>query len=502
MGSAEAGGMARRTFLAGAFAGTGTLVLGRGPMVKALAITTSPRPEPATRGRVVIVGAGLAGLTAAVDLHDAGWEVVVLEARERVGGRVHTLWEPYSEGLHAEAGGESIDDNHHHLLALVRRFGLQTESRPPDKLTRAVVYRHGNRNPLSELITHRGGAVAADYVRFSDALARLSQAIDPHFPERAPNALELDRHSLEDFIRGQRLVPGAEFLVRLQNRAEYNAEARELSLLFVAQQTVVVADVPPSAVETMRIAGGNVRLPRALASALGDRVRLGCPVSRVEHGPYGVRVHSRGRPVDAAHVVLALPMSPLRQVRFDPTLPPSVVAVIEGLDLGAAVKVSHEYAAPFWRAGGASGFTVTDLPFAVAWDATDSYRAPGGILTQFITGDAARAAARSSDAARTIAFRSQLERVYPEGRPYRTWHTATMAWANEPYTGGGYALFRPGQLVPFWPVLRDGLERIHFAGEHVATMTGYMESAVRSGHRVAEHLGKPASRRTTRSGSP
>ena len=69
-----------------------------------------------------------------------------------------------------------------------------------------------------------------------------------------------------------------------------------------------------------------------------------------------------------------------------------------------------------------------------------------------------------------------------------------MAWANEPYTGGGYALFRPGQLVPFWPVLRDGLERIHFAGEHVATMTGYMESAVRSGRRAANRIGHPPTR--------
>jgi len=491
MSSAESAGMTRRTFLGAAFAGTGTLVLSRGPIGKMTGITTSPRPDPATRRRVVVVGAGLAGLTAAVDLHDAGWDVVVLEARERVGGRVHTLWEPYSDGLHAEAGGESIDNNHHHLLALIHRFGLRTEARPTDKLTRAVVYRRGRRSPLAEFITHRGGAVAADYVRFSDALARVSAAIDPHFPERATNAHELDAHSLEDFIRSQHLVPGAEFLVRLQNRAEYNAEARELSLLFVAQQTVVVADVPPSAVETMRISGGNVRLPQAMASVLGERVRLGCPVSQVEHGSQGVRVHARGRPIDAAHLVLALPMYPLRRVRFHPALPQSVAALIEGLDLGPAVKVSHEYAAPFWRAEGASGFTVSDLSFAVAWDATDSYSVPQGILTQFITGDAARAAARSSDTARTREFAAQLDAVYPEGRRYRTWRSATMAWANEPYTGGGYALFGPGQLVPFWPVLRDGLERIHFAGEHVATMTGYMESAVRSGHRVAEQLGAP-----------
>jgi monoamine oxidase len=184
-------------------------------------------------------------------------------------------------------------------------------------------------------------------------------------------------------------------------------------------------------------------------------------------------------------------MPPLRRITFAPALPAAVAAVVERLDLGAAVKVIHEYTARFWEAEGVPGFTVAALPFHVAWAPTDSYQSVAGILTQFVTGKPARIAARQSDARRLTWFQRQLDRVYPEGVPLHTANAATMAWANEPYTGGGYAVYRPGQMVSFWPVVRDGLPRIKFAGEHTEPLAGYMESAVRSGHRVAALLGSP-----------
>lgn len=492
--------LTRRAFLASVVAGTATAALGAG-RVWATPLRTSPRPDLGTPGRVAIVGAGLAGLTAALDLVDAGWDVVVLEARDRVGGRVHTLYDLFSSGLHAEAGGESIDYNHDRIQALLTRFGLQTEKRPPDKLLQSVTYYRGKRSPLTTFIGRRDGAVLQDYLRFGDALDTLSQGVDPEHPERAANAAALDRQSLDRFIRHLRLVPEAEFLVRLQNRASYNAEASELSMLFVGQQTAVVADVPDSAAETMRISGGNSRLVEAMAAALGDKVRLRSPVTRVEHDADGVRVFAGGPPVDAAHLILAVPMPPLRRVTFAPALPAAFAAVIDRLDLGAAAKVIHEYTARFWEAEGVPGFTVADLPFHVAWAPTDSYPSTGGLLTQFITGKPAHAAARLTDARRIAKFRRQLDRVYPEGRSLHTTRAATMAWANEPYTGGGYAVYRPGQMAPFWPALRDGLPRISFAGEHTETLAGYMESAVRSGHRVAASLGSSPLRAGGRAGN-
>jgi monoamine oxidase len=202
-------------------------------------------------------------------------------------------------------------------------------------------------------------------------------------------------------------------------------------------------------------------------------------------------VHSPHGHVDAAWCVIAAPLMPMRRVRFSPELPASVRHVIAGLDLGHAAKVITEYDAPFWRAEGSSGFTLTDLPFAIGWSSTDSrYDPVPGLLTQFITGDAAAHAARLTEQRRRDYFGAQLDTVYPEGKPLRDGHVATMAWPNERYTGGGYAVFRPRQMAPFWPVLRNGFGRIRFAGEHTEALAGYMESAVRSGHRIAATLGR------------
>ena len=440
--------------------------------------------------RVVVVGAGLAGLTTALDLVDAGWDVTVFEARDRVGGRVKTHY--FEPGLHAELGGESIDDNHHDMLAMLKRFGLSTEHRAPLKPYDSHVYRNGVREPLAVFVAQRGGKVATDYFGFSDQLSAMAAGVDPVHPERAKNAAALDARTLESFIAGAGLVPEAEFLVRTAFRGEYNAEPRDLSLLFIAQQTNGEGPGLIGA-ETMRVAGGNSQLPMRMSTALGDRVQLARPVTRIVHGPGGVVVTAGDATVTAAYVVLAAPAPPLRTVVFDPPLPAEAAAMIGGLDLGTAAKVVTEYAVPFWQAEGFSGFTLTDLPFHIGWSPTDSYIAPKatGLLSQFITGDAAVTAANLVDAARISTFSAQLAQVYPESVPLRTGRAATMAWANEPYTRGGYAIFRPGQMAPFWPVLRNGVGRILFAGEHTEVLIGYMESAIRSGHRIAAQIGRP-----------
>jgi monoamine oxidase len=459
------------------------------------------RPDAGAARRVIVVGAGLAGLTAALDLRAAGWDVVVLEARPRVGGRVHTLYGgedgvPFGRGLRAEVGGESIDDTHTAIQAMARRFGLTTERRQGNTTSRASLglFRYGGHTyTFAELTALRGGTVLTDYLRVDDELARLADKhrVDPEHPEAADGAADLDRMSFATWLDSLQLVPEARFVAEQANVSIYNAELSDLSMLFVAQQTAVTAGMLDSQSETMRVKGGNASLPKAMAAALGAAVVVDSPVTAVRVAGNLVGVTARGHEHFGAHVVLAVPPPPLRDVHFEPALPGPVATAIAGLDLGAATKVVNEYRTPFWRATGQSGFSMTDLPYRISWDAADSYEASAGLLTAFITANSGRAFAALADSARVERVRDELAVVFPESPGQLAGPAATMAWTDEPFTRGGYAAYKPNQLAAFWEPLRAGTARIRFAGEHLEALAGYMESGVRSGARAAAAIGAP-----------
>jgi monoamine oxidase len=495
--------LSRRAFLLGAAAvSAGALAACTSSGRSSGPRSTSPRlrPDAGSARRAVVVGAGLAGLTAALDLRDAGWDVVVVEARDRVGGRVHTIHGsgsgPLAAGAHAEAGGESIDDNHAQLRSMLRRFGIATQSRglaTTRELAGFVTYRRRN-YATSAFLGLRGGQVGSDYARFASELEKITQAhdVDPEHPEQARDAEGLDAQSLETFLDSLHLVPEARFLIEQANISEYAAELGDLSMLFVAQQTAVVAGVPDDAVETMRIAGGSSTLPNAMAHELGSAaLALGAPVTEITWRRDQVSVTAGDEAIDAARVVLALPPPPLRNIRFSPELPAGPAAAVAGLDLGPAVKVISQFRTPYWRASKRSGFSIGDLTYRVSWDAADSYAAPVGLLTSFTTGDTGRTLAAMPDRVRVRTVQSELDQVYPASAEERDDQWATVAWPNEPFTGGGYAAYRPGQLHRFWEPLRSPTGPIWFAGEHTESLAGYMESAVRSGHRVAKAIGAP-----------
>jgi monoamine oxidase len=417
---------------------------------------------PRRRGSVVVVGAGLAGLVAGYELERAGFEVTVLEARSRVGGRVVTLRKPFLDGQHAEGGGEYIDTTHARLLAYAKRFVLKLEDAQAGPDLDGALYLDGRRRRDPDAYPDRLDT------RSEQLAARLGSGSDPL---RRGGAL--DRRSLADLMDDLSITGLPRTIAERDAFDEYGVEAAELSLLFHVQQYAVTRDQPDSGVERYRIRGGNDQLPRRLARDLD--VRLGTPVWHIERRGHKVRAGD----VEADWCVLAAPLPALRNVVFEPALPAPLAGAVAELQYGAIAKTPVQYGKRFWLELGLSGDTLTDLPIGSTWDATNAQRGRRGILMTYGSAPGVREAIDGVD------------RVYP-GSAALALTGVSIHWPDEPYSGGSYSAYAPGQMTRFYAALRRPVGRIFLAGEHTDSLAGYMEGAVRSGRRAAAAIARAA----------
>jgi monoamine oxidase len=434
------------------------------------------------RGRVIVVGAGLAGLSAAWELERRGWQTVVLEARPRVGGRCHTL-RGFAGGQVAEAGGEYIDTTHRQMRRFAKRFGLRLDDvRHSEDRYEAAAYVEGQ---LQALGRFAGPEDKAEIERFYERAWRLARQLDPADPAAAGAAY--DRRTLASFIDEVGIAGRPRQILDREIRDDYAIEPEKLSLLFFLTETKVSWNTPDSGVEAFRVHGGNDQIARGFASRLEQPPHLGARVTAVRSTAGGVRVTAGGEQFEGDHLILAAALPGLRGVRFDPALPPAVAAAIEELQYGPITKTPLQYGRRFWHQEGWSGETLTDLPLSTSWEATDRQHGRRGILMTYASGDAGLAAASLPTAERVEATADQLSQIYPGSEPLLG-RTASIPWSNSPLNGGAYSAFAPGQVTDFWLPLRVSHDRIHLAGEHTARFCGYMEGAVESGLRVARRI--------------
>lgn len=438
---------------------------------------------------VIIIGAGLAGLSAALDLHRAGCRVIVLEARDRVGGRCYTF-RGFAEGQHAEAGGEFIDEGHVRMQALAREFGLTLElvgSRWDQAGWLVLEGRSGWENDASLW----GVDVYAETGKIWQAVRALGRHVpDPTNPLAAPEAAALDRQTVADWLQTLNAPRFARLAYEAQVRAEYTAEAHQFSLLDLARNSALYYQTEAGRGQTYRIRGGNDQLPRALAAALPD-VRLNAPVSgianRAEEVAVTCHVDGREQTVTGDFAVLAIPLTVARRLVFDPPLPEPHAGMVQCLQYGSVTKVCLRYRRRWWRERGWNGQLMNDAPLACTWEPTSEQTGEGGILTVYTGGDPGAALSRLSDSERIAAVVAELERLFPESRGLLE-EAQTIAWPSEPYTLGAYAAYAPGDLTRYWRALFSPAGRLYFAGEHAALIQGYMEGAVESGQRVAKEI--------------
>ncbi|MFI6521649.1 flavin monoamine oxidase family protein [Spirillospora sp. NPDC050679] len=482
-------------------------LLGTGALTAAAGAAMAASPAPASaRGRaaaasadVVIVGAGLAGLTAARDLVAAGRSVIVLEARDRPGGRVYGL--PLGDGTTSEGGAEFIGPTQDRIAALTAEMGVETF--PTHNAGKNVYYRNGKRS----LYATDGllGSVPPDWgvVDLQIALTSLNNMakdVPVGEPWRAAKAEEWDSQTFHTWSRAHSLSAGARFLMDSFISATLSVRSRDVSLLYVLHYIAAAGNAgSPGNVDRLintkggaqetRFTGGSEQVPIRLAARLGDRVRYNAPVRSVVAGDGGVTVNADGITVTAERVVVAMSPAIAGKIEFTPGLPASRAQLMQRYPMGSIAKFVAVYETPFWRADGLTGQAVAD---SGAIDATfDNSPADGsrGILMGFINQtNIRRLDSAPPEQLRAAGLDSFAKLFGDKARsPVRT---AYQRWDNEVWSGGGpVGIAPPGVLSDFGTALRAPCGPVHWAGTETSDFwTGYMDGAVRSGERVAREV--------------
>lgn len=441
---------------------------------------------------VLVVGAGLSGLAAARHLAAQGREVVVLEARDRVGGRTegHVL----DDGTPLELGGQWIGPTQNRMYALVEELGLEhfrTHNDEGDLLLEL-----GGRR--SRLKPHRGATprlgpfALADLAQGLARFTRLANRVSLAAPWESPDAERLDGQTFETWIRRNLRTPTGRAYFRVACEAVFSAESTDLSLLhalFYAHsgtdfETLISVD---RGAQQDRIVGGSVRIAQSMADHLGDRVHLGAPVRTLTQADDGVRVTTRhGETYEGSHVIVTLPPTLAGRLEYDPPLPSWRDQLTQRLPAGSVMKVYAIYDEPFWRADGLNGQAASDTgPVKVTFDNSPPSGTPGVLMGFVEAGDGRRLARRTPEERRAAVLSCFARYFGPRAGNPREF--LERDWMAEEFSRGCYgAHFTPGVWTHYGPALREPVGRIHWAGAECSPVwNGYMEGAVRSGEDAA-----------------
>jgi monoamine oxidase len=428
-----------------------------------------------------VVGAGLAGLCAADVLRQAGRQVVVLEARERAGGRVLTVRSPFDDGLHAEAGPIRIAGVHQAVLRTARRFNL-TLTPFASSQGSPVVALQGRAVSLDPgaLLDRYVGALPSD-------LAEPAATADSYARWRA-----YDRMSWPEYLRSRGAPPEAINLMTV------GGDATDLSALYVLRQFAMLR----RSTQRYKIQGGMDLLPRAMASAVGDVVRYNAPVVRVTRestaarsgGPSAglrfrveYRANARVESLMASRIIFAIPFTTLRDIEIRPRLSKPKEQAIAQLSYYSGTRFLLQSRSRFWRSAELSGSARTDRATEV-WDSTfDQVTSRRGILGASVGGRVGQTVLDMTTedslafgvglvADAFPAIRSQFEKGF------------VQRWALDPWSRGAFPVFKPGEMSTLMPTIARAENGIHFAGEHTSSWTGWMEGALQSGERAAREV--------------
>jgi monoamine oxidase len=477
-GREESGITRRRAVVAGA-AAAGSIPLAR---------AAAKAPPKASRVDVAVVGAGLSGLTAARTLSRAGRSVLVLEARDRVGGR--NFDHPIGNGQVVEMGGQWAGPGQDRVLALAEELGVKTFETFAQGAS--IYYRDGSVQRYDGDIPPANAASLAELLAVITELNQMAESVPTERPWEAPNAGRDDAESILSWVRGRVHTAEGLSLVELAVSGVYGENPQQISLLDLLRSITGVGGDFFTLIgdaQSIRFEGGPQRLSKKLAKQLGRHVRLKQAVRSIEAGRKGVTLHARSDVVHAKRVIVTAPAPVIAQIRFRPNLPPAYVQALQRTPMGAVTKVNAIYDRPFWREAGLSGTVTSDTgPVRIVYDNSPPDGRPG-VLVGFMEGDDSRAYFdRSAESRRAGALASLARYFGPEAAHPRDY--VDMVWAQERYSGGAYGTYGPpGTLTSLGPLTEGPAGRVHFAGDGTSgTWPGYMDGAIRSGERAAAEV--------------
>jgi monoamine oxidase len=442
--------------------------------------------------RVAVIGAGLAGLTAARTLKRAGVEVTLYEASSRVGGRVHSVVGQFGPGLVAELGGEFIDSGHSDLLELVREFGLpliDTEAGSEQSLVQS--YYFGGEHYSEE-------QVIREFEPLAERMRADAAVLSPEISSASHTAIdaEFDRMSIAEYLQRIGANGWLRRLLEVAYLTEYGAEIAEQSSLNLLTMLSFDTDdgfhIFGDSDERYKIRGGNDLIARALAAELGARIEF-------EHRLVAVRAQGSGfclefncaiggKSVAADFVVLAIPFTVLREIDLALDLPAEKRRAINTLGYGTNEKLIVGLRSPVWRDQGRDGGMYSDRAFQTGWD-SGRLQGGGSSYCFFLGGNTGAELTKSDPVLATQQYLREADPMFPGMLDAYTGVARATDWRVNPLVRGSYSCFKPGQwtTIAGWEGMPVG--NLHFAGEHCsADFQGYMNGAVETGRRAAEAI--------------
>ncbi len=437
---------------------------------------------------VVVVGAGLAGLTAARRLRQEGRSVVVLEARDRVGGR--TLNHTFADGTIVELGGQWVGPTQDRVLALADELGLATF--PTYEQGDHLLGIDGDARRWADETFGLDEETLMDVADTQTALEALAATVPLDAPWDAPGARDLDAQTVECWLAANARTETGLLFWQTLIPAIFSADCDQMSLLhflfYIRSGGMIDMLVATGGgAQDSRIAGGSQAIALRAAADLGLAVRLGCPVHLIRQDADGVQVVHEHGSVRAERVIVALPPALAGRIRYSPALPGRRDQLTQQVPMGAVIKVQARYDEPFWRRRGLSGFVVSlDDPLSVTFDNSPQDRRCG-VLLGFFEGEHATAAGLM-DAVERRALALGCFATYFGERALHPGEYVEQDWTAEEFSRGCYGgRMGTGVWTRYAQALSEPVGRIHWAGTETADVwNGYMDGAVRSGERAAE----------------